>query len=477
LEGQERIETAEPAVFLFVLALQQGGTIVGSRNGFLSALTPFQLLVLGYALVTLTGAFLLSTPIATRSGEWQNALDALFVATSGISTTGLTPVDVGNFYTLFGQIVLLCVFQIGGLGYMAFIIFFASILRMRTSLVTEIVARESLAGSTLRTLGRFFLATVVFALGFEVSGVVVLTMFWLREYPFWHSLYFGVFHSVSAFCTAGFGLLPDSLMKYRDNVLVNTTINLVSLAGGIGFFVLYEMFSHLRTRLQNIRPARISVHTKLVITVTVVIVAIGALVILITERWDSGIALPNRVMISAFQAISASTTDGFNSVDIGKLGWASLTVIMLLMFVGASPGSTGGGIKTSTMGILLAFLSAQLEGREDAVSIYKRQIPVASVYKALGVFAWFAVIVVIDMAVMAFTETATYERTLFEIVSALGNTGLSTGITSRLSTVGKVLLIVTMFIGRVGPLTVGFFIVGRRKPALFRYAEEDVFVG
>jgi trk system potassium uptake protein TrkH len=445
------------------------------RNLF-KDITPYQILVFGYALVTVTGAILLSLPVSSADGTHQDFIDSLFVAVSGISTTGLTVVDIGSYYSTFGQIVLLCIFQIGGIGYMTFIVFFASIFAFRLPHAAATVAKESLSGPSHGTLGRFFIATLVYTIIFELAGAIVLTLFWSEEFPTVRALYLGVFHSVSAFCTAGFGLFPDNLMKYKTNTIVNLTIMIVSIAGGIGFIVLHDIYVYVIKRIKNEYPRRLSIHTKIALFVTFVVMFAGSVIIFITEKWIPSETLSDRIIISAFQSVSASTTDGFNTVDIGKMNSTSQTALMALMFIGASPGSTGGGIKTTTLGLILIFLWAQLKGR-STINVLKREVPVSSVYKAFGVFAWFVIVIAADMIILTVTEEASYLQVLFETVSALGNTGLSTGITPILSDTGKMILIITMFIGRVGPLTLGFALAGRQKPLPYSYAREDIFVG
>jgi trk system potassium uptake protein TrkH len=195
------------------------------------------------------------------------------------------------------------------------------------------------------------------------------------------------------------------------------------------------------------------------------------------EKWPNNLRLPGKLMVSALQSVSASTTCGFSTIDIGAMTPVGLTFLMLLMFVGASPGGTGGGIKTTTLGVIISFLWSQLKGRDSHINIFKREIPTATVFKALGILSWFGIIVLVDMIILSATEKHSYLRILFEAVSALGNTGLSTGITAGLTTAGKIVLIITMFIGRIGPLTAGYFLVGRQKPLLYEYATEDIFVG
>jgi trk system potassium uptake protein len=439
-------------------------------------LTPYQLLLLGYIFITLTGALILSLPISSAKGTAQPFLDSLFVSSSGISTSGLTVVDIGSYYSFFGQIVLLTLFQIGGIGYMTFIIFTAYVLGMGRSLQTSLVARESLVGSDLNLLESFFRKVLLYTCFFELSGAIILSMIWMREYPLWQAVYLGFFHSVSTFCTAGFGLFPDSLMKYQHNILLNVTINILSLAGGLGFFVLDDIRKYLGRKIRKQYPARLAIHTKLVLITTLIIILIGSAVIFMAENWQT-ITANNyeKGMHSIFQAVSASTTDGFNTIDIGKMSSTSWIMIMLLMFIGASPGSTGGGIKTTTFALLFILVWSKLRDRN--FNVFKREIGEQGIYNAVLIFIFFLVIIFLDSLVMAFTEKASFIQVLFEIVSALGNTGLSTGITAALSNAGRAILTLTMFIGRVGPLIVATAVITKPKKVLYRYAREDVFIG
>jgi len=446
------------------------------RNGF-NVITPSQLLLLGYVLVTVAGAILLSLPISSRDGHHQHFIDSLFVAASGISTTGLTPVDIGSYYNLFGQIVLLCVFQIGGIGYMAFAVFLIYILGIKLPLTARIVAKESLAGSDIRMLERFFVIVLVFTFLFESIGAAILTVFWAQEYPLTKAIYLGVFHSVSAFCTAGFSVFPDSMMGYRNSGVVNSTIIIVSIVGGLGFFVLYDLCEYVRKVVHKQYPRRMTSHSKLVLIVTAVVMFCASVIVFGAEKWPAGMTWQRRLMAAGFQAVSASTTDGFNTLDIGSMSMTSLVVFMVLMFIGASPGSTGGGIKTTTAGLIVAFLWKQLKSRELRINLFRRQIPMATVCRAFGVLGWFVIIALVDGVILSATEHGSFLQILFEAISALGNTGLSTGITSQLTFTGKLVLIITMFIGRVGPLTAGLSLIGRQRRVLYEYATEDVFVG
>lgn len=445
------------------------------RNYLWNRLTPYQLLIFGYIFVTVSGALLLSLPISSARGTSQPFLDALFVATSGISTSGLSPVDIGSFYSLFGQIVLLVIFQLGGIGYMSFIILTMYVLGIKGSLRTSLVAKESLAGPNLHVLKGFFLSVLAYSFAFELVGAAILSAFWMKEYPAAYSIYLGAFHSVSTFCTAGFGLFPDSLMRYRDSALLNVTIIILSLAGGIGFFVLRDLTEFITSKFNGRRRFRLTVHTRLVLIVTTIVISVGTVVILFSEHWPSTMSAYDRTLASVFQAVSASTTDGFNTVDIGAMGTASLTILMLLMFVGASPGSTGGGIKTTTFALLFILTRSRL--RKKQTNALGTEMSERCIYDAVVVAFCFMLVALADTVILSITEKSSYVRNLFEIISALGNTGLSTGITASLSSIGKAALIVTMFIGRVGVLSIAFAFLTRPPKVLFRYPKEDVFVG
>lgn len=358
---------------------------------------------------------------------------------------------------------------------MTFVMFTSYILGMKVSLRTGIVAKESLATDNFHLLGRFFRNVLFYTVFFEGIGAVILGLFWMNDFSPLYALYLGIFHSVSTFCTAGFSTFSTSLMNYKSNILVNLTVNILSLIGGIGFFVLKDLQGFFHRKRKKILPNFLTLHSKVALIVTGVVNVIGFLVIFVAEKWPKGTALYDKILISSFQAISASTTDGYNSVDIGSMSAASLTILIVLMFIGASPGSTGGGMKTTTLGTLFAAIKSFFQGKPAAQFLH-RELPSESVLKAFSLFTLFVGIAFVDITIMAITESASYLQTLFEIISALGNTGLSTGITSTLSFWGKLILTITMFIGRVGPLTIGTaFIVKKEQP--FKYAKEDIFIG
>ncbi|MBN1524579.1 MAG: hypothetical protein JW904_08855 [Spirochaetales bacterium] len=439
-------------------------------------LHPVRFLVIGYFLITFLGAFLLSLPFSTTTGESQNILDSFFTASSGISTTGLVVVDTGTYYSFFGQIILLIIFQIGGIGYMTVIVVFVFSTGNKTSLRLGQIAVNSISGANIHFLGRFFAFVVIFTLVCEAVGAMLLAFEFSRTLPLGEAVYSGIFHSVSAFCTAGFSLNSNSFMDYRDNLLVNMTINTLSIAGAVGFIVLFEIFLHaIPCKIKKIKY-KFSLHLKLVFLATPLIIILAALIILFSEQWDPSTALGWRINASFFQAISASTTDGFNTMDIGVMSKPGIFTFLPLMFIGASPGSTGGGIKLTTFVVILVFLFHHIRGNDNRLVIFKRQIGVQTVIKAFSVFFWFCLIIFIDILVLLAVETVRFDQIVFEVFSAMGNTGLSMGITGGLNPLSKLLLTATMFIGRVGPLAFGLTFVAGKKILSYGYPEEDVFV-
>lgn len=443
---------------------------------FLRKISVIQMLVIGYVFVITAVAIFLSLSISSASGQRQPFLDSLFVATSGISTTGLTPVDIGSYYSLFGQIVLLIDIQIGGLGYMALFVFFVSLMQAKLSMTSQHVASESVFGTSPAHSVKFFKRVIAFTFFFEFIGGVILSFCWLVKFPFPKAFYFGFFHSINAFCTAGFGLLPNSLISFNKNILFTLTIIFVSLIGGIGFYVINETYIIIKKFRNYKMHQRLSVHSKLVIRTTVVLVLIGTIVFFVSENWDESFRISDKLVISLFQAVTAQTTDGYNTVDISKISSASLFMLMVLMFIGASPGSTGGGIKTTTLGTIYLGSKSYILGEEDA-NFQKRRLPEEAVKKALAILFLFLIVSAVDMIILTWMEKFQFHQIMFEVVSALGNVGLSTGITSGLNNISKVFLIITMFIGRVGPLTIGFAFVGKRSHRNFRYPVGDVFIG
>lgn len=435
--------------------------------------SPIQALVLGYVVIILAGSLLLRLPVSSSTGEPQEFIDALFTATSAVSTTGLVVVDTGQYYSFFGQVILLLLFQVGGLGYMAFVVLMIYALGRKLSLVSAVTLKESLSGVTLGNMKKYLKAVFVFTLLFEGAGALFLAVYWLPHFSVSRSVYLGVFHSVSAFCTSGFSLFSDSFSSYQTDGFIQLVLCTLSIAGGVGFIVLTDLTAYIQKRMRKARPCHVSIHTKLAILVSIMLMGTGAGVIFLSE---GNLPLQSRVYMSVFQSISASSTTGFNTTDIGALSITSLFMIIILMFIGASPGGSGGGIKGTAFGLTVLAVWAVLKGTED-VNVFNRRILPDTIWKSFSIALLAALWVAAVTMVLTVTEEQSFLAVLFEVVSAIGTVGLSTGITAGLTSMGKFLIIITMLIGRVGPLAIAFSLMGEPETVSFKYAEEEVFIG
>ena len=443
----------------------------------LKTATPIQILVTGFALIVLASAVLLAMPFSSTRHVFQPFVDCVFMTSSAISTTGLVVADIGKDYTLFGQLVMLVVIQIGGIGYMCFLpLVVVGLLGSRLSISARMLLRESMARPTWLDMVKFTKVILVSTAVIETLGAAVLAWHWSGTMPLGVAIYAGVYHSINAFCTAGMGIWTDNMVSIGTRLVPNLTLMILELAGGIGFFVLYDIARKWKKVVRGIHPRPLTTHSRLALLVTTVVVASGTLVVLATEWRAPGLTLVQRVTSAAFQVVSASTTTGFNSVDIAAMSAPAIFMLIVLMFIGASPNSTGGGIKTTTLGVMVAGLWAVLKGRED-ITMFRRRIAYRTLHSAFSLTLAAGLWVTAVVGLMLIIEPATFEQIVFEVVSAFGNVGLSMGITTKLSTLSRMMLSATMFFGRLGPLAIGFSLIGKRESPLHHYAEDDVFVG
>ena len=436
-------------------------------------LTPYQILVLGFAGLILFGALLLTTSWASATGERISFVDALFTATSAVCVTGLVVVDTGTYFSLFGQMVIIGLIQTGGLGIMTMATIVALLVRKKINLRERLIMQEALNQLTLSGVVRLTIYIIKVTLVIEFLGGTILAIRWFLDYgP--RGIYYGYWHAVSAFCNAGFDLLGNfrSLTGYVEDPVVNVVIMLLIILGGLGFAVLADIW-HCR-RWQDL-----TLHSKIVISATVFLIFFGAMVILLFEFNNpetlGGLSWHGKVLASLFQSVTPRTA-GYNTIDIGKLTDQTLFFIVILMFIGASPGGTGGGIKTSTAFLLAMAIWSMIRGQTD-VEIFQRRIPTPTVYKAFAIAVISALLVIIVTMMLCITEKAVFIQILFEVTSAFGTVGLSTGITPTLTTPGKLWLIITMFAGRVGPLTLALAIALKARQGLVRCPEGRVSIG
>ncbi len=413
-------------------------------------------------------------PLAAREGS-LSFLNALFTATSAVCVTGLVVVDTATFFTSFGQTVILILIQIGGLGFMTMATGIFLFLGRRITLRDRLVMQESLNQFSLA--GLVGLSKTILKLAFSIEGVGVLLLSWcfIPQFGFSEGLFKSVFHAVSAFANAGFDIMPnaDSLNAYASDYLVSGTIMLLYILGGVGFVVLLDIHQKKRFR-------KFSLHTKLVLITTVFLLSGGMFFILLLE-WSNPATLGGlqhyaaRIMAAFFTAATPRTA-GFNVVPTNMLTMSSIFFLIALMFIGASPASTGGGVKTATFGVLVWTVVSTMCGNEEVV-LLGRRLPGVILKKSLAIVLLFALLIFIFTLLLTITETASFLEIFFETVSAFATVGLSLGITAELSSLGRILIIIAMFIGRIGPLTMVLVFVHRLQKTMVRYPEENILIG
>jgi trk system potassium uptake protein TrkH len=448
----------------------------------LQKMQPAWLVILSYLAAAFTGTILFSLPAAS-TGEPLGVIDALFTATSGICVTGLIVFDTGTQLTMFGKTVLLVLIQMGGLGVMTFSVFLFIFLGRGMGLRGRWIITESFTATPQKDIKSLLRAIFVFTFVAEAIGTGLLYLFWRRAMSPPGALFTSLFHSISAFCNAGFSFFSSSFIEYRGSALLNLTVMALIVVGGIGFPVMYQLVQRVRHR-EKYRRRPLSLHVRMVLWTTVILIASGGLLIFLLERGHTLRALPwhEKLFTALFQSITARTA-GFNTLDIPQLGGATLFILIMLMFVGASPGSCGGGIKTTSLAVMGAILGNKIRGK-TSVSIFHRTLPEETVSRALSIFILAVVTITAGLIILLITQMgAAYPSReyflayLFEAVSAFGTVGLSMGVTPTLSSAGKIVIIVLMLLGRVGLLTVAYVVTRQERLTLFKYAEEKVMIG
>jgi len=436
-------------------------------------LSPARFLVLGYLGVIFLGGLLLSLPAATVQGKSMGILDAVFMATSAVCVTGLSVVDTARDLSTMGQVVVLFLVQIGALGVMTMSTLFALIMGRRITLRDRLFLQEDLNQGYLAGLVRLVRYCIAFTSVIQGIGILSLWFWFTREMPWQKALYFAVFHSVSAFGNAGFDITGNSLESYLLSHPVVLTIALLIICGGLGFSVMAELYQERSWR-------RLSLQSMIIIRATVLLIAIGWAAIGILE-WSNpatlgGLSAHDKIWASFFTAVTPRTA-GFSVLSTAALSKATLFLVMGLMFIGAAPGSTGGGVKVTTVVVILAGLRGVIKGEED-VNVGERRLPRGDFAKAVTIVALSLLLIFAITGILLVTEDNSLMVTMFEVVSAFGTVGLSTGITPSLSPLGKLLLMTTMFAGRIGPMTLALaFSQNKTGTGRYRYPEEKISLG
>ncbi|HBH00898.1 MAG TPA: Trk family potassium uptake protein [Candidatus Rokubacteria bacterium] len=441
-------------------------------------LMPAQTVAVGFLGTILAGTLLLSLPLAVERLEELSLLDALFIATSAVTTTGLVVYDPGGFHTRFGELVLVALMQLGGLGTMAVSASLVVLAGRRLRLTRAAALRESLDLDTLGQVRGQVKTIVAVTFAAEALGALALWLRWRERADIEAPILAAVFHAVSAFCTAGFSLLADGLARFRADGASNAIVVALMLLGSLGFPVFQDLGRVARSLAARQRPPRLALHTRLALVTTGVLVAAG-LVAALGLEWRGVLApltLPGHLLAAVFLAVTAQSTTGFNTVDTGALGPATLWLVMVLMFVGGSPGSTAGGVKTTTLATVVASVWATLRGRAR-VEAFRRTLSDEQVTKALALIGISLATVAVAILALLATQTGDALALTFEAVSAFGTVGLSTGLTPTLDAWGKLVLVAVMFVGRVGPITLGFALAARARPTRVVYPSEKIMIG
>ncbi|WP_040952978.1 TrkH family potassium uptake protein [Gorillibacterium massiliense] len=441
-------------------------------------LKPPQILVLGFAGIILLGGFLLTLPMSSATGNHTPFIDALFTATTSTCVTGLVTVDTGTHWSELGHVIILLLIQVGGLGFMTMATLIAMVFRKRISLRERLVLQEALNQNSMEGIVRLIRKVFIYAISIEAAGALLLAIRFSYDMPLGQAIWFGIFHGVSMFNNAGIDLFGmktgpfSSLTSYVSDPLVNIVVMLLIILGGIGFIVISDVIEYPKRR-------KLSLHTKVVLTATTFLIVFGALVIFIfefnNERTLQPLSPGGKILAAFFQSVTPRTA-GANTIDLGGMRQASQFFTVILMFIGASPGSTGGGIKTTTFTIIVGAMVAMIRGKEDIV-LFRNRLAKDRINKAITL-TFLALFLVLGVSmVLSTTEDRQFLAILYEVTSAFGTVGLTMGITPSLTMVGKIMIIVMMFIGRLGPLTLAYALQPKPEKELFRYPEGKITIG
>lgn len=437
-----------------------------------NVMNPPRILALGFGGLILLGAFLLNLPIASQDGQSIGFINSFFTAASSVCVTGLVVVNTAYHWTLFGQIVIITLIQMGGLGFMTLATIVALVMGKKISLKERLVIKEQLNQETMSGLVRLTKYVILATFIIEGLGALLLATRFIPEYGIKTGIWYSVFHAISAFCNAGFDILGDSIAPYVGDAVINLTICGLIILGGLGFTVYIDIFRNKIFR-------RFHLHTKLVLLITAFLLIGGAVIFYLLEMNNpetlANLSFSERVLASFFQS-TVPRTAGFYSVNMGSLYDTSVFLLIILMFIGGSPGSTAGGIKTTTFGALVLTTMSVIRGDKDVV-VFKKRLSYDVINKAIAIIMVELLIVIGVSFILTITESAGFLDLLFETTSAIATVGLTTGITPDLSDFGKVLLSVTMYVGRVGPLTMAFAFSRKHKHLNFKYSEGNIIVG
>ncbi|MFC7392385.1 TrkH family potassium uptake protein [Scopulibacillus cellulosilyticus] len=440
-----------------------------SKRKLLGELHPPQILALGFVILIIIGGLLLWMPISTTKNI--SFLDALFTAASATTVTGLNVVDPGSTYTLFGQIIIMCLIQVGGLGFMSFAVLLIMLLGKKIGLKQRMLVQEALNQPSVGGVVRLVKVLFIFSLIIEIAATILLSLEWIPKMGLFKGLFYSLFHSISAFNNAGFALWPDNLSGFVGDPVVNIVISLLIITGGLGFTVLSDIWYSKEFR-------QLSLHSKLMIVGTIIINVAAILLFFALEYKNPGtigkLSFGDKMLASYFQGIVPRTA-GFNTIDFSKIHDGTAIITIMLMFIGAGSGSTGSGIKVTTFIVILLAVISFIRGKDQTIA-FKRSIRTSTIMRAIAAVIVSLTALFIAVLLLTMTEHAPFIKILFEAVSAFGTVGLTMGLTDHLSTAGRIIIMFMMFFGRVGPLTLAFSLSVPKKGNI-RFPNGDVFTG
>jgi len=441
-------------------------------------LTPVQILAIGFAIVIFVGAILLSLPIASQDGKVTPFIDCIFTSTTSVCVTGLVTVDTGTHWTYFGKTVIMFLIEIGGLGFMsvATLVFF--FLGKRITLSERLVMQEAMNVNSLQGLVKMVKYVLIFTFSVEGIGAVLFATQFIPQFGIAKGIYYSVFHAVSAFCNAGIDLMGNfkSVTEYANNSVVILTISALIAIGGLGFYVWLEIYN-----CKGIK--KLSLHSRVVIYMTLVLIVGGAILMYVFEMNNpstmEGMSIKGKVLSSIMASVSPRTA-GFNSIPLDKMTTAGIFLTIILMFIGGSPGSTAGGVKTATVVVLFMTVVSVVKGREDT-EIFKKRINKELVYKSFVITILSLVLVISVTMILSITEQPDipFVYFLYEATSAFATVGLTLGLTTKLTFVGKIVIVLTMYAGRVGLLTIILALAKSKnsKSGTIKYPEDKILIG
>ena len=436
---------------------------------------------IGFLALIVIGTILLMMPFAMSSGEWNSFIVALFTSTSAVCVTGLAVIDTGSDFSFWGQLIILLLIQVGGLGYMMTTTFLILLLGRKFDLRQKFAIQESFDRPFLQgsdNLVRSIIATTAI---FEITGIFLLLITFVPKFGWSTGLWYSVFHSISAWNNAGFSLFSDSLVGYRSDWIVHLIIPALVIFGGIGYQVIIEMYLWTRSKVTG-KSERFcfSLNFKVVVSTTIILLLVGTVAFFLTELNNpatlESFSFKDKFLAAWFHSMSTRTA-GFNTIDLGQMTIAGLFLTMGFMFIGASPSGTGGGIKTTTFRILYNSTKSVLQGNDEVI-LYQREVPSTLILKAVAVvFGTGACIVLVTIIIASVESELTLLPILFEVISAFATVGLSTGITSSFAVVSKFVLVFAMYVGRVSILILIAAFIGDPRPSSLNYPQENMLVG